>query len=66
VRVPLAVVRGAASVAAVSDLLKDPKDVPVAGWLLGGVCLSICTRSRDGFWLPGERRFVGLRRMGRR
>ena len=65
-RVPVAVIRDEASVAAVAELLKEPKDVPVAGWLLGGLCTARMVRTDEGIWLPSRVRYVPLRRLNAR
>lgn len=51
------------AVAAVRELLAEPRDTPLAGWILGGICLSSCSLGTGGVLLPARLRFIGFRRM---
>ncbi len=45
----------------------EPKETPVAGWLLGGVCLALATVDSDLGLLEAKRlRFLPLKRLGSR
>jgi hypothetical protein len=62
--VALAAVQGDAEAAIATDLLREPKDVPIAGWLLGGLALARCSPGPGGTWMATRLRFLPLRRMG--
>ena len=43
-----------------------PRDTPIAGWLLGGLCLASVTVADQCWWVPERVRFLPLRRLGSR
>ncbi len=63
----LATVTGEAKVQAVAAAFPAPREAPLAGWLVGGLCLHAGPAPETGrAWLPTRVRYVPLRRLNAR